>query len=116
MKKIIVIASILTLGATLTACNTAPTQKNKENENAAIEKAADYCTHKIQDASKGLTGKTKLTSFFLTKGVTIQNGDTTFSDQEIDGLPYIESTALDNGVPGNSWSNCMKGKGFLINK
>lgn len=77
-------------------------------------KAAKQCTDIVLDISKHQTGKTKLTSIFKDEASYSRVGDASHETHRIQGFPYVESTALDNGKPGSAWRNCMQLKGFAV--
>lgn len=68
--------------------------------------SATECSNKIYPASLKLPGKTTLSSIFHNEvfGMT--------GNQEIyvRSVSYVTSEALDNGVKGSAWKNCMINK------
>lgn len=86
----------------------------KQNENDIVMKAASQCTNEISTASKGKNGTTKHANFLQDDMTYIRVGDTALATHHVRGIPYFESSALDGGVPGSAWKNCMLKNGFKI--
>jgi len=86
----------------------------KPSDEAPEMMAARQCADQVYTASKNKAGKTKLTSIMKDESTFFRVGDSSQETHHIQGFPYIESTALDNGKPGSSWRACMLVKGFNI--
>lgn len=76
--------------------------------------AARQCSDQILTESKNRNGKTIFTSIFKDEAAIMRVGYSSHETQHIQGLPYVESTALDNGKPGSAWRSCMLEKGFTV--
>lgn len=71
-----------------------------------FSESATECSNKIHRASVKLPGKTTLSSIFHNEVFGMPE------NQQINfrSVPYVTSEALDNGVKGSAWKNCMMDK------
>lgn len=102
-------ASILTAG-----CNS---NENLKDDNSAAEvafRAGSACSAQVQERSKGLFSTTNFTHVNLREGIYITTKDGIQTDEGITGIPYFESSALDNGHAGSAWRMCMTQKGIKV--
>lgn len=87
---------------------------SKPSKEEPVMTAASECSDQVFTASEDKTGTTNFKSIFKNDATIIRVGDSSYKTQHIQGLPYVESTALDKGKPGSAWRSCMQGKGFTV--
>lgn len=114
MRFICAIMLALSAGTLIVGCSSNETVSGNNSSFAEVSKAASACTDSVHERSKGLDGKTILTSKYWVEGKYVQMHEGMKSHKNIKAIPYFESTALDNGNPGSAWNSCMTQKGIKV--
>lgn len=97
------------LSSTIAGCSTP-----KPSDASPEYTAGGKCAEQVLEASKNKNGTTQFTSLFRNGETISRVGDTVQTNRHIQGIPYVEASALDNGNPGSAWRNCMWRSGFSI--
>lgn len=109
MKKALMMILPALMGMVLIGCSA-----GKKTGDDAVMSASKTCSDTVLSASKGKVGTTKFTGLFLDDAVVTRVGDSSQGSHHIRAIPYVESSALDNGKPGSAWHDCMTTQGFNI--